>query len=117
MCLSGEHAKSLLSVQRKYHGKLQRTKCLFELGDKVWEEPGWSVDGKHLTLSMAAVRSQPIVRQAMLWGYKIEEMTDSFVDRAFQEGYNVVYDTMGNEPNRFLRELMTRARRGSASRS
>ena len=46
----------------------------------------------------------------MLWGYQVEEVTDAFTDRAFVQGYNVLYNTMGNEPNRFLRSLMKRAR-------
>ena len=38
------------------------------------------------------------------------EMTDAFVDRALLAGYHVVYDTMGNEPNKFMHELLRRAR-------
>ena len=46
----------------------------------------------------------------MLWGYQVEEVTDAFTDRALVQGYNVLYNTMGNEPNRFLKSLMKRAR-------
>ena len=75
-------------------------------------EDGYTVDGSSWR-SQNPIRSQPIVRQAMLWGFQVEEMTDAFTDRAFGEGYNVIYDTMGNEPNRFLHELIKRARRNN----
>ena len=110
LSLSGAHAKRLLSVQQEFHGRLVDKDCEFRLGDHTWTEPGCTVGGKHLALSMSAVRSAPIVRQAMLWGYGIEEPTDAFTDRAFQAGSNVIYVTTGIEPNKFLKELMRRAR-------
>ena len=111
MCLSGAHAATLLSVQRQYEGRMEPKELEFTLGGTSWTEPGYAVEGKHLSLANSALRSQPIVRAAMLWGYKVEELTDSFTDRAFVAGYNIVYDTMGHEPNRFLKSLIERARR------
>ena len=114
LCLSGAHAAQLHSVQRTYGGRLKPTKHVFTLGEETWEEDGYTVDGKFLALAESAIRSQPIVRQAMLWQFQREdEMTDAFTDRAFRKGYNVIYDTMGNEPNRFLHELIKRARRNN----
>ena len=67
-----------------------------------------SLGAGRLPLVPAVLRSAFLGRKKMLWGHKVVEMTDAFVDRALTAGYNVVYDTMGNEPNRFLRELMRR---------
>merc|ERR1711998_727650 len=46
----------------------------------------------------------------MLWTHKKTELGDCFVDRAFIARHNVIYDSHGVEPNKFLRELMRRAR-------
>ena len=108
LCISGAHAAKLPSIQAEYGDRLVRTEWMSP--DGKFKEDGYTVDGHFLALSKATLRSQFLVRKKMLWGHKVTEMTDAFVDRALKAGYNVVYDTMGNEPNRFLRELMRRAR-------
>ena len=106
--VSGAHAAALESVKKAYGDRLKPTE--WTSADGQFKEQGYTVDGKYLALANAALRSQFLVRKKMIWGHKVVEMTDAFTDRALKEGYNVVYDTMGNEPNRFLRELMRRAR-------
>ena len=109
LCISGAHAAKLQSVQEEYGDRLKPTKWISP--DGKFEEDGFTVDGHYLALSSATMRSQFLVRKKMLWPHKEEKMTDAFVDRAFVAGYHVVYDTMGKEPDKFLRELMSRARR------
>ena len=111
MCLSGAHAANLISVKQEYGSHMVPKKLIFELGSNTWTENGFAVDGKHLALASSATRSQAVVRQGMLWGHKVQEMTDAFTDRAFKAGYNIIYDTPGNEPNRFIQTMLERARR------
>mmetsp|Transcript_88638 Transcript_88638/g.275563 ORF Transcript_88638/g.275563 Transcript_88638/m.275563 type:complete len:353 (-) Transcript_88638:145-1203(-) len=113
LCLSGVHASKLPEVKEKHGSTI--TPAKWQSPDGQFTEDGYTVDvgGKpHFpALAMAALRSQDIVRSRMLWPHKSQEMTeDTLVDRALIKGYNVVYDTMGNEPNKFLRELLRRAR-------
>jgi hypothetical protein len=108
LCISGAHAAKLQSVQEEYGDRLKPTKWISP--DGQFQEDGLTVDGHYLALSSATMRSQFLVRKKMLWPHKKKEMTDAFVDRAFVAGYHVVYDTMGKEPDKFLRELMSRAR-------
>ena len=58
MSLSGAHAAKLVSVQREYGDKLVPANLSFALGEKVWTEEGYTVDGKHLALANSALRSQ-----------------------------------------------------------
>ena len=107
--ISGAHAAKLESVQREYGERL--TPTVWVSPDGKFREEGVTVDGAFLALKNATLRSQHVVRKKMLWGHKVTEMSEaSFVDRALIRGYDCIYDTMGNEPNRFLRELMRRAR-------
>ena len=109
LCISGAHAAKLKSVQEEYGDRLKPTKWISP--DGQFQEDGFSVDGHYLALSSATMRSQFLVRKKMLWQpFKKKEMTDAFVDRAFVAGYHVVYDTMGKDPHKFLREVMRRAR-------
>jgi hypothetical protein len=109
LCISGAHAAKLPSVQEEYGDRLKPTKWISP--DGQFQEDGYTVDDHYLALSSATMRSQFLVRKKMLWQpFKKKEMTDAFVDRAFVAGYHVVYDTMGKEPDKFLRELMRRAR-------
>merc|ERR1711924_287201 len=107
-CLCGAHAAELPGVRARFGEKI--TPVTWVSPDGLFREQGYTVDGHFLAVANSALRSQFLVRKKMLRGYKVKEMTDAFVDRAFVAGYNVIYDTMGNEPNRFLRELMRRAR-------
>lgn len=108
LCVSGAHAAKLPSVQAEFGNALVPTVWTSE--DGQFREDGYTVEGRFLALGLAALRSQDIVRSKVLWGRPGVPMNDCFVDRALVAGYNVVYDTMGNEPNKFLRELMRRAR-------
>jgi len=113
LCLSGAHAAQLPEVREKYGDSLRPAVWRSKVGGFTQEGFTVDVDGKpHFpVLAMAALRSQPFVRDHQLWGHKVLEMRDgNFVDRALLRGYHLVYDTMGNEPNKFLRELMRRAR-------
>jgi hypothetical protein len=109
LCISGAHAAKLQSVKEEYSDRLKPNKWISPVGQ--FQEDGFTVDGHYLALSSATMRSKFLVRKKMLWPHKEEKMTDAFVDRAFVAGYHVVYDTMGKEPHKFLRELMSRARR------
>ena len=107
--ISGAHASKLESVQREYGEQLTATPWISP--DGRFREEGFSVDGAFLALKNATLRSQFLVREKMLWGHKVTQLSDEkFVDRALIRGYDCIYDTMGNEPNKFLRELMRRAR-------
>jgi len=108
LSICGAHAAALPSVQQQFGAQLVRAPWVS--ADGRFREEGYAVEGHFLALASATLRSQFLVRKRMLWGHKVTEMTDAFVDRALQAGYNCIYDTMGNEPNRFLRELMRRAR-------
>ena len=108
LSISGAHAAKVGSVKSVFGPRLTPTP--WASPDGRFHEDGYTVDGKYLALVHAVRRSQFLVRKKMLWGHKVVEMTDAFVDRALVGGYNVIYDTMGDEPNRFLRELMRRAR-------
>ena len=108
LSISGAHAAKVGTVKSVFGPRLTPTP--WASPDGRFHEDGYTVDGKYLALVHAVRRSQFLVRKKMLWGHKVVEMTDAFVDRALVGGYNVIYDTMGNEPNRFLRELMRRAR-------
>ena len=109
LCISGAHAAKLPSVKEEYGDRLKPTKWISP--DGQFQEDGFTVDGHYLALSSATMRSQFLVRKKMLWPHKEEKMGNAFVDRAFVAGYHVVYETMGKEPDKFLRELMSRARR------
>ena len=95
---------------------------------REWRSPngrfvqqGMAVDGEFLALSTAAVRSNQLLREKMLWG-KPQKQPDGtkkwggvgdnncFVDRALMAGYNVVFNTIGDAPDGLLKELMFRAR-------
>ena len=108
-CLSGAYAAKLPSVQAEFGDRLVPT--VWRSSDGRFSEDGYTIDGKFAALANSAIRSQGIIRKAMLWPHKQgPEMCDALTDQAYKLGYNIVYDTMGNEPNRFLRDLMGRAR-------
>ena len=118
LCLSGAHAALLPEVKERFGDSLRPAVWRSPVGG--FTEEGFTVDVGGVphfpALAMAALRSQDIVRSKMLYGPKVVEMTDALVDRALCAGYNIVYDTMGNEPNKFLRGLMRRARSQHAYR-
>ena len=118
LSLNGVHAAKLESVRGEFKDRLQRTQWCSPYGGFMDE--GVAVDGAFLALSSSALRTNPLVREAMLWGkgHKRPDgtrewppMDDScIIDRALIEGYNVVYDTVGDAPDGLLRELIRRAR-------
>ncbi len=91
-------------------------------GSDVWfQSTGYTVDNKFLTLSQAVRRSQhpsQIWRKKQSWDWEKStgnaidlKQDDNFVDRAFQEGYNFIYDTAGyadDEGNLYYQDEMIR---------
>jgi len=133
-CLSGAHAAKLPSVRQKYGDRLMSIPWRAPIGGFC--EDGIAVAGETgepefcLALATAATRSTPIVRGTedggadglpwgMLWGRsrKLDDgsrvppdINDCFVDRAFKAGFNIVYNSPRRAPDKFMRELMRRAR-------
>ena len=118
-CLCGTHAAKLESVRSELGERIRPREWRSPLGGFM--EPGMAVDGEFLALSTAAVRSNQLLRDKMLWG-KPQKQPDGtnkwgavgdnncFIDRALIAGYNIVYDTVGDAPDGLLKELMRRAR-------
>lgn len=118
-CLCGTHAAKLESVRAEHGERIQPREWRSPNGRFV--QQGMAVDGEFLALSTAAVRSNQLLRDKMLWG-KPQKQPDGtkkwggvgdnncFVDRALMAGYNVVFNTIGDAPDGLLKELMFRAR-------
>ena len=116
--INGVHAAKLEAVRREFGDRLQRLEWRSPSGG--FTEEGAAVEGSFLALSSSALRTNALVRQAMLWGKGQKRpdgtrewppMDDScIIDRVLIKGYNVVYDTVGDAPDGLLRELIRRAR-------
>lgn len=129
MALSGAHAYKV--VEQKI-GKAEADKIFtpnkWQWTDgtgEIFTEDGymaWNPSTKrdeYVPIPDVALRSNWLKNKKQMYGHKkpvarfscMEDVNNlNFIDRAFALGMNVIYDTLGDQPNKFLQEVMRRAR-------